>query len=93
AFNFTTVHEYFQELNKVLKTGEVPWELVYNVDEKGIQMGGGQKNSQQRFFSCKDQKMYCMHSDKLKLVTIVDCICADGTAPIKPCFVFSGKTM
>ncbi|KAJ3898276.1 hypothetical protein F5879DRAFT_812840 [Lentinula edodes] len=28
AFNFTTVHEYFEELNKVLKKGEVPWELV-----------------------------------------------------------------
>lgn len=94
AFNFTTVHEYFEELNNVLKKGEVPWELVYNVDEKGVQMGGGRKNSQRRyFFSRKDQKMYRVHSDKLELVTIVDCVCEDGTALIKPCFVFSGKTM
>ncbi|KAJ4466261.1 DDE superfamily endonuclease-domain-containing protein [Lentinula aciculospora] len=75
AFNFTTVHGYFEELDKVLKKEGVPWELVYNVDEKG------------------DQKMYRVHSDKLELVTIVDCVCADGTAPIKPCFVFPGKKM
>ncbi|KAH7872869.1 uncharacterized protein C8R40DRAFT_1200134 [Lentinula edodes] len=34
-------------LMNILKKGEVPWELVYNVDEKGIQMGGVRKNSQQ----------------------------------------------
>jgi len=94
AFNFTTVHAYFEELDKVLKKEGVPWELVYNADEKGVQMGGGRKNSQRRyFFSREDQNMYHVHSDKLELVTIIDCVCADGTAPIKPCFVFPGKKM
>ncbi|KAJ3792250.1 hypothetical protein GGU11DRAFT_693748 [Lentinula aff. detonsa] len=94
AFNLTTVQGYFKELDQVLKKEGVPWELVYNVDEKGVQMGGGRRNSQRRyFFSRGDKNMYRVHSDKLELVTIIDCICADGTAPIKSCFVFSGKKM
>lgn len=91
AFNFSTVNEYFQELNSVLKDNNIPWEHVYNMDEKGVQMGGGRKNSQRKFiFSRSDVKMYRQHSDDLQLVTIIDCVCADGTAPIKPAFVFPG---
>ncbi|KAE9393575.1 hypothetical protein BT96DRAFT_803684, partial [Gymnopus androsaceus JB14] len=36
--------------------------------------------------------MYRVKSDNLQLVTIIDCVCADGTAEIKPAFVFSGTT-
>ncbi|KAJ3978947.1 hypothetical protein F5890DRAFT_1547654, partial [Lentinula detonsa] len=55
------------------------------MDEKGVQMGVGRKNSQQRFFySRSDKNMYRQHSDDLQLVTIINCVCADGTATIKP---------
>jgi hypothetical protein len=94
AFNFTTVNEYFEELNRVLTDNGIPWEHVYNMDEKGVQMGGGRKNSQQKFFfSRQDTKMYRQHSDDLQLITIIDCICANGTAPVKPAFVFPGVKM
>ena len=57
-------------------------------------MGGGRKNSQWRyFFSQEDMKMYRQHSNDLQLVTVIDSVCADGTAPIKPGFVFPGTKM
>ncbi|KIK54418.1 hypothetical protein GYMLUDRAFT_177267 [Collybiopsis luxurians FD-317 M1] len=34
--------------------------------------------------------MYCQKSDSLELVTVIDCVCADGTAEIPPCFIFKG---
>ncbi|KIK56056.1 hypothetical protein GYMLUDRAFT_1016537 [Collybiopsis luxurians FD-317 M1] len=34
--------------------------------------------------------MYCQKSDSLELVTVIDCVCMDGTAEIPPCFVFKG---
>ncbi|KAJ3965125.1 hypothetical protein EV361DRAFT_811209 [Lentinula raphanica] len=94
AFNFTTVNDYFEKLREVLTKYEVPWEHVYNMDEKGVQLGGGRKNSQCKyFFGQGDSNMYCQHSDNLQLVTIIDSICADGMAPIKPAFVFPGAKM
>ncbi|KAJ3765278.1 hypothetical protein FB446DRAFT_655506 [Lentinula raphanica] len=94
VFNSHTVNAYFNELGKVLKEQEVPWENIYNMDEKGVQMGGGRKNSQRKyFFARKDNKMYHQHSDDLQLITIIDCICADGTAPISLAFVFPGLKM
>ncbi|KIM59046.1 hypothetical protein SCLCIDRAFT_94999, partial [Scleroderma citrinum Foug A] len=33
---------------------------------------------------------YKFRSDNLELVTIIECVCADGTS-LKPGFVFSGK--
>ncbi|KAJ3879597.1 hypothetical protein F5051DRAFT_309340, partial [Lentinula edodes] len=91
AFNYTTVHHHFNLLSNYLKDNDIPWENVYNMDEKGVQLGGGRKNSQIRyFFSRDDRMMYRGKSDDLQLVTILDCVCADGTADIKPGFVFSG---
>ncbi|KAJ3757397.1 hypothetical protein EV360DRAFT_46105, partial [Lentinula raphanica] len=94
AFNSHTVNAYFEKLGEVLKEQDIPWEHIYNMDEMGVQMGGGRKNSQRKyFFSRQDKKMYRQHSDDLQLITIIDCICADGTAPITPAFVFPGSRM
>ncbi|KAE9386202.1 hypothetical protein BT96DRAFT_743431, partial [Gymnopus androsaceus JB14] len=84
---------HFQLLSNLLKEHGIPWENVYNMDEKGVQMGGGRKNSQEKFFfSREDRMMYRQKGDSLELITIIDCVCADGTAPIKPGFVFAGAT-
>lgn len=93
VFNYPTVHHHFTLLSSLLESEGIPWENVYNMDEKGIQLGGGQKNSQEKFFfSRSDMKMYKQKGDSLELVTVIDCVCADGTAPIKPGFVFAGAT-
>ncbi|KAJ3792319.1 DDE superfamily endonuclease-domain-containing protein, partial [Lentinula aff. detonsa] len=94
AFNFPTVNRYFEQLRQLLTEHNIPWENIYNMDEKGVQLGGGRKNSGRKyFFSREDTKRYRQHSDDLQLVTVIDCVCADGTAPIKPAFVFPGARM
>jgi hypothetical protein len=93
AFNFNTVNKHFEMLRTVLEENNIPWRNVYNMDEKGIQVGGGRKNSREKFFFAQsDKMMYQKRSDNLQLVTVIDCICADGTAEIRPAFVFSGMT-
>ncbi|THU84575.1 hypothetical protein K435DRAFT_687196, partial [Dendrothele bispora CBS 962.96] len=93
AFNFTTVNHHFNLLEKLLEERGIPWENVYNMDEKGIQLGGGRKGSQEKYFFARDDKiMYRLQSDELQLVTVLDVVCADGSADVKPCFVFSGTT-
>ncbi|KAJ3791777.1 hypothetical protein GGU11DRAFT_694256, partial [Lentinula aff. detonsa] len=36
---------------------------------------------------------YRQHSNDLQLVTVIDCVCTNGTAPIKPAFMFPGARM
>lgn len=63
------------------------------MDEKGIQLGGGRKGRNEKFFYCKDaqSKNYaCLQDDNLQLLTVVECVCADGTA-LPPGFVLEGK--
>ncbi|KAG2356848.1 hypothetical protein BDR07DRAFT_1299344 [Suillus spraguei] len=42
-FNFATVNHHFKLLDDFLKSEGIPWENVYNMDEKGIQLEGGRK--------------------------------------------------
>ena len=63
------------------------------MDEKGIQMGGGRKGTRTKYFFAADDKIkYKLQSDDLQLVTVIETICADGTAKIGPGFVFPGTT-
>ncbi|KAF9507294.1 hypothetical protein BS47DRAFT_1252318, partial [Hydnum rufescens UP504] len=38
SFNYTTVHNYFDKLKTILEEHTIPWENVYNMDEKGCQL-------------------------------------------------------
>lgn len=59
AFNFPVVNDHFKKLQKILTENEIPWENVYNMDEKGIQLGGGRKETGCKYFyGCKDQAQY-----------------------------------
>jgi hypothetical protein len=44
AFNYATIQDYFQKLKAIIDEKKIPWHNVYNMDEKGIQLGGGRKN-------------------------------------------------
>ncbi len=93
AFNYTTVQGHFKLLKEHMETYNIPWENVYNMDEKGIQLGGGRRGSQQKFFFSRDDKSkYKLKSDDLQLVTIIEAVCADGSSDIPPGFVFAGTT-
>ena len=61
------------------------------MDEKGCQRGGGRRLRLIRFFVPKGRRpRHKLRSDKLELVTVLECVAADG-GNIKPGFVFSGK--
>ena len=49
AFNHKVVENYFDLLKKVLEEKDIPWENVYNMDEKGCQWGGGQKTLARKY--------------------------------------------
>ena len=93
AFNYTTVHAHFELVKETIEKHNIPWRNVYNMDEKGIQMGGGRKGTRTKYFFATDDKLkYKLQSDELQLVTVIEIICADGTADIGPGFVFPGTT-
>ena len=90
AFNYTAVKDFFEMLQVTLIKHDIPWENVYNMDEKGIQLGGGQKSDGWKFFfSCDDCQRYQIKGGSLELVTVIECVCADGT-DLLPGFIFSG---
>ncbi|KAI5119871.1 hypothetical protein M0805_008542 [Coniferiporia weirii] len=91
AFNWMTVMHYFDILEKTLSDYNIPWENVYNMDEKGIQMGGGWKGCQQKFFFSKNQRVQAkMQSADLQLATVIECVCADRST-VDPGFVLEGR--
>lgn len=92
-FNFTTVKQHFEDLDAILKKYDIPWENVYNMDEKGIQLGGGRKSDGRNFyFSRNDRMHYQIKGGSLELVTVVECISADGIA-LPPGFIFQGSVI
>ncbi|KAG6852443.1 hypothetical protein C0991_011921 [Blastosporella zonata] len=94
TFNFTTVNDHFKKLMEHMREYGIPWENMYNMDEKGIQMGGGRKGKGEKFiYVIIDKSQYHLKSNNLQLVTIIKVVCANGTATIKPGFVFPGKTV
>lgn len=81
-FNKAAITHYF-ELCQKLKDDhpDLPPEHMWNMDEKGIQMGGGRKNSRRKFYhlrSLRQKNLYRIRSDNLELVTVVECVSAAG---------------
>lgn len=61
------------------------------MDEKGIQLGGGRKGTGLKYIIPRGQKSSFMTaSGDLELVTIIECVCADGSN-VPPGFVFEGQ--
>ena len=64
---------------------------VYNMDEKGIQVGGGRKLDNTKFLYTGGQCI-CVKAQNanLELITAIECVSADGSN-LKPGFIFSRK--
>ena len=91
CFNHSIVERHFQLLGNFLKQHEIAWENVYNMDEKGIQLGGGRKLDNTKYLYSRDQRNRVkLQSADLELVTTIECVGADGSI-LKPGFVFCGK--
>jgi len=91
AFNCTTIYEHFVQLGAVLNKKNIPWANVYNMDKKGCQQGGGRRMQAIKYFVPHSQlPQYKLCSGNLELITIIECVCADGSN-VKPGFIFLGK--
>jgi hypothetical protein len=87
ALNRTAVHDYFTLLRETIEKYDVNWKNIYNMDEKGVQLGIGTKT---KALVDRDQKTVQHITDgRRDLVMIIECICADGTA-LHPSVVFKG---
>ncbi|KAF8598087.1 hypothetical protein BDV93DRAFT_396515, partial [Ceratobasidium sp. AG-I] len=90
AFNKPTVDRHFKLFESVMRELEVPPENVYNMDEKGVQLGGGRKRNGRKFISGRAQRTTLKLRDpNLELATVVECISADGQA-LPPGFILTG---
>ena len=68
--------DYYLDQWEALNTeyGGIPPE---HMDEKGIQMGGGRKNSGKTYFYLRAHRnRYRISSDNLELVTVIECVSA-----------------
>lgn len=88
ALNRTTTSEFFEMLQNTITQYDIKPENLYNMDEKGVQMGLG---ARARVLVDRNQKTVYMKTDgNRELVTLVECVCADGTA-LDPLAIFKGK--
>ena len=88
SLNPTLVNEYFNLLEETITTYNIPPENIYNMDEKGIQLGMGQKV---KAFVDHDQKeVYSVKDGNRELVTMIEFISADGGS-FQPSAIYQGK--
>ncbi|KAH7310226.1 hypothetical protein B0J17DRAFT_724920 [Rhizoctonia solani] len=90
AFNQSTVEQHFKLLEFAVTDNNIPPTNEYNMDEKGIQVGGGQKNGQKFICGCKQHASVKLRNSNLELVTVVKCIPAKGE-PLPASFILSGE--
>lgn len=87
ALNEFAVSKFFAILAEVIKEyGILPGNL-YNMDEKGIQLGIGAKIA--AMVDRDQQTVYSIEDGNRELVTVIEAICADGSA-IHPSVIFQG---
>ena len=71
-FNEAVVSHFFDKLEHIYdEYGDIPPEHIYNMDEKGIQIGGGRKNNGRACMYFQDQRnRYKIFSGNLELVIL-----------------------
>ena len=80
-FNKWTICDYFDKLAEINeKYGDIPVSQIWNMDEKGIQLGGGRKQGKKKFIFLKKSRKNCykLRNDNLELVTVLECVSAAG---------------
>jgi hypothetical protein len=90
-FNPTNVRHFYKLLKDIYDAfPSLPPEHVWNMDEKGVQFGGGRKRSKKYYHlrSMKRSKFYRIRSDNLELMTVIECVSPSGLS-VPPSFVLS----
>ena len=87
ALNPAAVADFYEMLGDITKEYNIPEENIYNMDEKGVQLGVG---GRVLALVDRDQKSVKHVEDgNRELVTIIECVAADGSS-IRPSVVFKG---
>ena len=87
SLNPAAISGFYDVLESLVEEYQITEENMYNMDEKGVQLGiGGRVHA----LVDRDQKSVNQVEDgDHELVTIIKCVCADGTV-IQPSAVFKG---
>ena len=83
--NPTAVAAFFDILKEVLQKYHIPVENIYNMDEKGVQLGVGQRVY--ALVQRSQETVNQIEDGNRELVTIIEAVCADGSV-IPPSVVF-----
>ena len=79
--------DFYEMLGDIMKEYNIPQENVYNMDEKGVQLGVGGRVLALVDWDQKSVKH--VEDGNRKLVMIIECVAADGSS-IWPSVVFNG---
>jgi len=94
-FNPMNIHHFYKLLKDIYDAfPNLPPENIWNMNEKGVQFGGGCKclKKYYHFQSMKRSKFYQIRSDNLELMMVIECVSPSGLS-IPPSFVLlSGPT-
>ena len=87
ALNKPAVDDYFEMLEELIVKYKIEKHNIYNMDEKGIQLGVG---GRVRAIMDHDQKtVHQVKDGNWELVTFIECAAADGSM-LPPTVVFKG---
>ncbi|KAF5327341.1 hypothetical protein D9619_003974 [Psilocybe cf. subviscida] len=87
ALNPTLVNKFYDMLEEVITEYSIDKRNIYNMDEKGVQLGKGLRVAA---IVDRDQKdVYSVENGSREPVTIIETICADGSA-LHPTVIYQG---
>jgi len=87
ALNKSAVNGFYNMLEKLIEEYNILPGNIYNMDEKGIQLGIGARVAA---LVDHDQKLvYSIEDGNRELVTVIETVCADGST-IHPSVIFQG---
>lgn len=88
--NVASFYDILADINE-LNSG-IPPENIYNMDEKGVQLGIG--DGHQRVLIDRAQRYATTLTDGGKeMVTVLETVCADGSATVRPYILYKGKRL
>ena len=86
--NKPIVSRFFHLYEHLLRQYNICYTNIYNVDEKGVQLGIGKET--QVLVDRNQKTVRQIVNGNRELVTILECVCADGST-ISPMAIFKGQ--
>lgn len=87
ALHPTLVNEFYDMLEEVITEYLIDERNIYNMDEKGVQLGKGSQVA--AIVDCDQKDVYSVENGSREPVTIIETVCADGSA-LHPTVIYQG---